>query len=817
MSGQYDISAATGVNGGGVIPDNIATWRLQQQPVPAQPSPHVLPQRSIDAQALYQTPYTFYQQPASQQAQGVPSNYVPGPYVAGSFPPQSVNNSPSPFIKTPPIICHSQGLGPELPDVMSSPEQLPAPHSQLHRDPLPQLSLPQNTAPSSSISPPRKETPQPTISASTSVSAGQKRLGNNSLSPRSITGVKKQKTAGGIIDSSRESSVSSPSVKTEGKPQKAASGTFQATLDGYLSAAGQAKSGPANLVASGAVSNSSAAPGSNHSVSVKAEPQDAVCEKPTVAVDMSVVRRAITPEALKRDAPGALFKHLRVKHDKENDKDLPPAFTPNPDQLKEILTQLKDHASHLYLKKMADSDYYVEVWEGWLKAARKDPVRWEKVLALLLEVLARTEIEYEVAEYFRIPKLAKLLMAAVEQNKLGSAKAIAEAYSKFQPHMLAMFKRSAASKDKGKTEATGTKRKVDVGKDGVKVKEEPASKRPATAATPSSKLASNPAASSTVSDMSFFSVTPSLAPTVKPKPKPKPVPPKAAPAPAVKPQGASLLANVMSSFTKQGAAPEYTTDVKKEVKETRRTKSGRVIGTVTWKNDAELREIREFTPDPVDRSSAPKESAHDMDMAEGKLLARNRDRDDIEWSEPIPYIEGEFQPVETDETRAQREREHGALAVPYFEGQIPADLAEDGVRIVLPFDNATRQMTAAPIYGAVPAYPPPPDQNQIQALLANLNIPTNLNIPIPIPQPSVQNHYAAAQQHYPGQEAWANASAGPSMYGSEYGGDSGAEWRKGSKKKKGPWKPEKQFTKTCHHWRRGNCPFGDRCNYAHHE
>lgn len=106
---------------------------------------------------------------------------------------------------------------------------------------------------------------------------------------------------------------------------------------------------------------------------------------------------------------------------------------------------------------------------------------------------------------------------------------------------------------------------------------------------------------------------------------------------------------------KQGTAQNPTTEIKKESKEPRYTAKGRLIRPVRWKEDAQLEEIREFSPAawekelvstwssttrqdtdslPVQMGHGPKVSVHELDMQEGAMLAMNRNRGDIDWYEP---------------------------------------------------------------------------------------------------------------------------------------------------------------------------------------
>lgn len=185
-------------------------------------------------------------------------------------------------------------------------------------------------------------------------------------------------------------------------PLKQATGpppTTQGTLDPYLAAPGenghyQAFTGkhipppfshePSVEEAKKAEISNGAVASSSKSVPSKALPA------PNSIVDMSTIRSLINTEILKKsNSPGSLFKHLRMRG--EDDKE-PPSFTPNPDELLEILSQLRDHAPGAYLAKMADNDRYVQVWQRWLKQCRKEPEIWEKVMVPLLEVGLRVYV-----------------------------------------------------------------------------------------------------------------------------------------------------------------------------------------------------------------------------------------------------------------------------------------------------------------------------------------------------------------------------------------------------------------------------------------
>lgn len=180
----------------------------------------------------------------------------------------------------------------------------------------------------------------------------------------------------------------SPSKQATGPPP-----TIQDTLDTYLTASGENghyqafsdKHMPLPSSHETSVEEAKKAEISNgdSASSSKSVPSKAI-PTPNPIVDMSTIRSLINTEILKKsNSPGSLFKHLRMRAEDDNE---PPLFTPNPDELLEILIQLRDHAPGAYLAKMADNDRYVQVWQKWLKQCRKEPEIWEKVMVPLLEV-----------------------------------------------------------------------------------------------------------------------------------------------------------------------------------------------------------------------------------------------------------------------------------------------------------------------------------------------------------------------------------------------------------------------------------------------
>ena len=61
-------------------------------------------------------------------------------------------------------------------------------------------------------------------------------------------------------------------------------------------------------------------------------------------------------------------------------------FIPEPEELREILVQLKNHAPPEYLMAMANDEKYTLVLRKWLGKLLKNPAHWEVVIAPLLQV-----------------------------------------------------------------------------------------------------------------------------------------------------------------------------------------------------------------------------------------------------------------------------------------------------------------------------------------------------------------------------------------------------------------------------------------------
>nr|ODO04420.1 hypothetical protein L204_00779 [Cryptococcus depauperatus CBS 7855] len=555
---------------------------------------------------------------------------------------------------------------------------------------------------------------------------------------------------------------------------------------------------------------------------------------------MTDIRRLITPESLKK-SPGELFKNLRMRGP---NVDEPPLFIPKPDELREILCQLRDHATKEYLAKMADNEKYLFLWLKWLRQARKDPETWEKVIEPMLQVLARTEMSLERAKNSDIAKVARLLANTAKEKNLASAGDILAAFQRYSKFILAVGRRldaEEAKNDQASGSGAAGKRKVDqVDKDSIKVKEEPLSKRPSTSTSNNkiltkpplpAKAPIKPTSASMVSDMSFFKPTAPSSTVAKPKPKQAVKPPITEP---TKP--AFSVSNLLAKLQNNpGASSSQNVEVKPETSSPRYTKSGRLIRSVTWKTDADLVQVREFVPDPSEKemkSFGPGMNAHELDKQEGAMLARNSNRGEIDWYDPDPYMDELAYPlVETEAAKEQKQRERGTLAVHYLPRQQIPDPSESDVRLVAAQDNNTRLMIATLVSVEPELIAPPDPKPDISILLANLsNIPLQsagtaqpmANQP-PIGQYPYQfNHpphpYASAQ--IPG---FNPLPPGPydTFYGQQpvggptinHGQQQQQERRwdeqddpqkKGSSKKKGGvWKPGKKGSKTCQWWAQG--------------
>ncbi|KIR75148.1 hypothetical protein I310_01425 [Cryptococcus deuterogattii CA1014] len=507
---------------------------------------------------------------------------------------------------------------------------------------------------------------------------------------------------------------------------------------------------------------------------------------PNPVVDMSTIRSLIDTEILKKsNSPGSLFKHLRMRG--EDDKELP-SFTPNPDELLEILIQLRDHAPGAYLAKMADNDRYVQVWQKWLKQCRKEPEVWEKIMVPLLEI-SLVQVPFRQLST-SIPGTSWQYTSDIKKPMLRRKKT-----SQLSPAVQAI-------------------------KDDGKVKEESSTKRPAikssVSSTKTSSVSGTPKSSaklSTVSDMSFFSAPAASQP---PKPKPKPTSVSSKSAASQTPTASSTaksftLGNFLATMNNtQGTAQNSTTETKKESKEPRYTAKGRLIRSVRWKEDAQLEEVREFSLPAWEKElmgHGPKVSVHELDMQEVYL----------ETSSNLPVI--------TEEVQYQLERERGILSVQYLAGEVVPDPAEDNVRIVEDGES-TRYMSPAVVVEDSQKnkmLESAPAATSVQSLLANLQ-----GIPL-------QQSHILGQPHYPGAAPPAmtftanSATPFPSYYTEQHPAGWGATqvltsstaghehyWEqrdsydhpqsglKGKgKKKRGSWQIEKKGTRTCQYWLQG--------------
>lgn len=136
------------------------------------------------------------------------------------------------------------------------------------------------------------------------------------------------------------------------------------------------------------------------------------------AVTWADIRQELTPESLALDRPVKLFTNLRRRTDGSG-ADLDPKFVPVPSQVSEILVALKEHASHVYLRKVGDEMRYIALFKTWLIQATKDVSRWASVLPNLFDVLARMDIPVNYIQELKIGTRAKKVVSTAEAIRPG--------------------------------------------------------------------------------------------------------------------------------------------------------------------------------------------------------------------------------------------------------------------------------------------------------------------------------------------------------------------------------------------------------------
>ncbi|WWD22357.1 hypothetical protein CI109_106848 [Kwoniella shandongensis] len=562
---------------------------------------------------------------------------------------------------------------------------------------------------------------------------------------------------------------------------------------------------------------------------------------PTSTMTMPIIRPLLIPEALAAK-PVRLFKYLRSKTSKG--QDVPPDFIPDPSELQEIAEQLRDCASLEYLRAMGDDIRYCEVWEVWLRAFIKNPEKWDRAIAPVLHVLAKTDMPVDYIVELRLGKLAKKVSELARDRNLKNKYAIQSAFTKYNTYLVdVLLPGGRKSEEAIAEEAENKKRKID-----EVVKEERKSNVDTTSKPGPSKVpavtgpgatrppiksttgVSNNAGSSKVpakpssTDMSFFGSAPASSSTsTKPRTNLPPIkkldrPPSTTPTPAPS-ATSSLLSATLKALGSRGltanvnATPEPSAsntleskNQKEETKPPRYNAKGKLINSVRFRDlvkeeqgGGNLEDVKLFKEEPWEmempfwkiqtEEDVHGLSAHQLDQAEGAVLAAQRDHAVIDWYEPIPYVEDkpDYPPI-TPEVEAQNARERGILAVSYPPGIPIPDPSETDVRVIEPTAFGLRMMT--PLNGmdklryhfpnhrqvqASSAYsaPLPPSVQGDQSTVSVSDLLNKLTGVLPTPSTTAYN-YVPPTSHTPsyGQGGWGQSTT--PAYGS---GVSGGEQR----------------------------------------
>lgn len=383
---------------------------------------------------------------------------------------------------------------------------------------------------------------------------------------------------------------------------------------------------------------------------------------------MREIHKLLMPGVLQQNKPGHLFKHLRLREDKDGNT-LPPAFEPTPQQLATIMTELSQHAPGSYLAAMGDNDRYAEMFRIWIRNSVRDPETWEVSLAPIFNVLSRTDMPVNyIQEDFKIGRLAKKALDKAVDANLFTAPQIRKAYTKFDNYCKDVLfpknrQKPLDSDSESDTPTVTKKRKLDP-KTAVPARSSAAPAKPAATAS-GSKVPGR-------ADMSFFGANSgSATAAAKPKPKLPNFTKRPADAP---PATSSLLASTMKMLKKEdpmtrpaAAAPSRASPVssvplpRQPPKPTvKLNKKGFAVRWVDETPNAgrELEAIKMFKQEPHELErpfwqeevsccplcKADKQdgvqgmSLHDLETQEGKLMHHAPVYDDIEevieWYEP---------------------------------------------------------------------------------------------------------------------------------------------------------------------------------------
>nr|XP_018266606.1 uncharacterized protein I303_00581 [Kwoniella dejecticola CBS 10117]OBR88764.1 hypothetical protein I303_00581 [Kwoniella dejecticola CBS 10117] len=481
----------------------------------------------------------------------------------------------------------------------------------------------------------------------------------------------------------------------------------------------------------------------------KSAPVSSEKEEPS----MRNVRAFLTAESFKIHKPMELLKFLRKRE--KNKQTVPPLVTPNPKQVLEIVTAIRDHASDAYLKKMAEDDRYCEVWGLWLFRASKEIERWEPTIVPIFQVLAKTDMPYINYDDARLKSRSRKAVEAAMIKDVDSKNAIQEAYQRYQVWVnnVILPKAKHELSDDDDDDSNNKKRRVE---NAVKNENETSnpkagpSRIPApnsngntaingvkTTAKPSAGPVSgsfkgpSSSAGKSAADMSFFGSSTSGASSstaAKGKGKLPEFKKKAASTPAMPAQappaaGGSLLSRTMQSFkaapppstsaakeassaTAAAGAQSPIEQVKKEEAKPRYTAKGRLIRNVRFKDDVKSEEgggalvqVKEFTQEAKEFER--------MEWQDEDDDIHGHSAHDLDMAEGAalasahghatiewydpPPYTDESGVVDTPEAQVQTLREAGSLAIQYPPGFPVPDPSESDV-VIVQGDTSTRTM-----------------------------------------------------------------------------------------------------------------------------
>ena len=473
----------------------------------------------------------------------------------------------------------------------------------------------------------------------------------------------------------------------------------------------------------------------------------------------SEIAELFAESRMKEDRPIDLFRHLRERVIKG--QPTPPIFEPNHFQLPLVLRALFRYASDNYLRILADEERYLSVFRAWLRQCIADPSKWAGSIVLLLRVLSRMDMPIDFMRTLEIGKLAKRLRKRVDDLNLPIRDETNAAFQQFEKYCrdVLLPRNRQSSNDKEKTDEKKRKAEAEAG--------------------PTKKQKTVPA-SSTSTDMSFFTA-PESSTTKRPLPsiKKHAVPPTAA-------KPVNLLQQTLQSLTRPAdpmsrpatdlIAPPVAVPavVPRPVK--KMNKKGHTVQFVDEvKQEAGLLEnIRLFSQEDFEFDAVPWQndthgaSTHQLEAAEGSAMKVHEHlEEEVDWVEPsgecylnkggvklMPEYTGIVPIIEaTPETLVQEARERGILGSTYETAATPD---ESDVRTVQkgPSTRGWYQPATAPPVAA--------QTSSVSALLGALNPSMFGHVPAAVPsiQAAYNNYGGYSQQSYeytqpaPVQNSW---------------------------------------------------------------